>query len=123
MEFVFSLVERLYGKSHDPKILELTLEMCEINKTPPVSLSALPSHLISGRSMRVRTDVVDRHKPGFQIWNYGVGMNQGFTNWIDQSLSLRLIKSVLDNVLLEHGVHLDLVGTSPRQSGVLSAGI
>ena len=51
--------------------------MCEINKTPPVSLSAPPSHLISGRSMRVRTDVVDRHKPGIQIWNYGVGMPQG----------------------------------------------
>ena len=95
--------------------------MCEINKTPPVSLSAPPSHLISGRSMRVRTDVVDRHKPGIQIWNYGVGMNQGFTNWIDQSLSLRLIKSVLDNVLLEHG-GLPCCDTS-LHAGVFWAGI
>ena len=32
---------------------------------------------------------VDRDKPGIQVWNYGVGMTQGYQ--LDQSLLLRLI--------------------------------
>jgi len=63
--------------------------------------------------------VLDRDKPGIRIWTYGVGMTWGY--W----LSLRLIKSVPDNVLLEYGglpcvlsfaVHLDL-GHLPDTQG------
>ena len=35
----------------------------------------------------------------FEIWNYGLGTTQGYQ--LDQSL--RLFKSVFDNVLLESG--------------------
>ena len=43
---------------------------------------------------------------GVLIWNYGVGMTQGYK--LAQSLSHRLIKSVLHNVLLEHTLCLSL---------------
>ena len=59
-------------------------------------------------------DETRRSRQG-QALNYGVGMIQGYQ--LDQTLSLRLIKSVPDNFILEHSglpcvlpfaVHLDL---------------
>ena len=45
-------------------------------------------------------DETRRSRQG-QALNYGVGMIQGYQ--LDQTLSLRLISKVYDNVLFEHG--------------------
>ena len=77
--------------------------------------------------------VVDRDKPRIQIWNYGVGMTQGFqTNWTSHYHSDGFKVSFnIQNVLLEHvglpcvlpiAVHLDLGHITDTQdhSGLIS---